>query len=295
MSMTLETFHFDTSPLNDVAPMKMELISVNLDTSHSSIAPCTPSEQSGIRDDLIHLSTAFLSCALDCGENTSGPADDFSGIEIRIATNMTWWMCEETNRRVIGLHCLVRVCVKIVSCVCASLRASALLTCVHSHCLEVMRYNISDIFRAPNCEVSKEIVIISAKVRWQPVDVTSDFAAGSCSWFNRIVYFLKVEWELVLFTLLRASVLSRCNGACGSIIFCLMLGTIEKYCCACVCLCENIADAYVTGGNSRLFGSTIIALLKVLPVRMTVHPSGELKLSMLARNTTVHIMRCKIG
>ena len=64
---------------------------------------------------------------------------------------------------------------------------------------------------------------------------------------------------------------------------------------ACVCLCENIADAYVTGGNSRLFGSTIIALLKVLPVRMTVHPSGELKLSMLARNTTVHIMRWKIG
>ena len=76
MSVTCDTSHFKISSLKDVAPMKMELISVILDTSHCSIAPSTPSEQSDPWENFRQLSTARLSFGLDCGENTASPAQE---------------------------------------------------------------------------------------------------------------------------------------------------------------------------------------------------------------------------
>ena len=45
-------------------------MSATSDTSQSPIGPCGPSEQSPFGDSLRHASTALLSSALDCGENT---------------------------------------------------------------------------------------------------------------------------------------------------------------------------------------------------------------------------------
>ena len=47
----------------------MRLISVTRDTSHAWIGPCGPLEHSPLGDSLRHVSTARLSCTLDCGEN----------------------------------------------------------------------------------------------------------------------------------------------------------------------------------------------------------------------------------
>ena len=78
MSFVLDTSHFEMPPLNDVAPMKMELISVTLDTSHSSIAPSAPSKQSESRDDLMQLSTALLSFAFDCADSCTSQTANYS-------------------------------------------------------------------------------------------------------------------------------------------------------------------------------------------------------------------------
>ena len=95
MLVTLDTFHFDMSPLNDAAPRNMALISATLDTfhfeimslkfkkakiplilvmaetSHSFIGPCGDVEQTPLGDSLRHSSMALVSCDWDCGENTA--------------------------------------------------------------------------------------------------------------------------------------------------------------------------------------------------------------------------------
>ena len=96
MSFTLDTSHFDRSPLNDVAPRNisrmsftldtshlerslsnnfalanMRLISVTRDTSHVPIGPCGPAKHLPLGDCLRHVTTALLSCTLDMGENAA--------------------------------------------------------------------------------------------------------------------------------------------------------------------------------------------------------------------------------
>ena len=85
MSSTRDTSHVEMSPLKDVAPMKMALMSVMLDTSHSPIGPCAWSEQSRSWDNLRQLVTALLSSGFICGENNNSPAQKFSEMEIEIA------------------------------------------------------------------------------------------------------------------------------------------------------------------------------------------------------------------
>ena len=52
------------------ASENMWSISLMFDTSHSSIGPCAPSEQSPFEDSLMHVSKVLLSSSRDCGENT---------------------------------------------------------------------------------------------------------------------------------------------------------------------------------------------------------------------------------
>ena len=44
-------------------------MSLTRDTSQACIGPCGPLEHSPFGDSLRHVSTAPLSCTLDCGEN----------------------------------------------------------------------------------------------------------------------------------------------------------------------------------------------------------------------------------
>ena len=72
ISITLDTSHFERSPLNDFASVNNWEISVTVATSHSAIGPCGPLVQSlfEIHEvDFRHASTALLSSVLDCGES----------------------------------------------------------------------------------------------------------------------------------------------------------------------------------------------------------------------------------
>ena len=69
MSVTLDTSHFEMSPLNNCAPKNTPFMSVTLDTSHPAIDSCGQPEQSPFGESLRYESTAPLSSVLDCGEN----------------------------------------------------------------------------------------------------------------------------------------------------------------------------------------------------------------------------------
>ena len=60
------------SPLKDVAPANIRLMSVARDTSHSLIGPSEPLKQSPVGDASRHAKTAPTRSALDCSENASG-------------------------------------------------------------------------------------------------------------------------------------------------------------------------------------------------------------------------------
>ena len=65
---TLDTSHLEMLVLNDAAPMKMELMSVTLDTSHPSGDSCGPSEQSPSGDNfklIPNVNAMLLECS--CG------------------------------------------------------------------------------------------------------------------------------------------------------------------------------------------------------------------------------------
>ena len=72
MSFTLDTSHFEMSPIYTAASEKRRAILVMRDTSHSPIGPCGPLGQSPFGDNLRHASTALLSLGLECGENAGG-------------------------------------------------------------------------------------------------------------------------------------------------------------------------------------------------------------------------------
>ena len=109
MSLTLDTSHFERSPLNDVAPRNMPRMSFALDTSHLEISlsknfaranmrlmsvtrytsqvpigPCGLLRHLSFDDSLRHASTALLSCTLDRGEN----ADD--GVGVLVGPRFNW-------------------------------------------------------------------------------------------------------------------------------------------------------------------------------------------------------------
>ena len=71
MSFTLDTFHFETEPMNAGANEKIKDMLLTLDTSHSPIGPCGPVEQSPFGDNFRHASMALLSSDFDCGEKTA--------------------------------------------------------------------------------------------------------------------------------------------------------------------------------------------------------------------------------
>ena len=89
ISCTLETFHFEISALNDVAPMKMAPVSVTLEMSQSPMVPYGPSEQSVPRDNFRQVLIALLSSALDCGANTNWLSQKFGEMETRRAKKIT--------------------------------------------------------------------------------------------------------------------------------------------------------------------------------------------------------------
>ena len=65
--VTRETSHLERSPLNDIAPENKLFMSVTLETSHEPIGPCGPFSQRLKCILLVHASTALLTSARDCG------------------------------------------------------------------------------------------------------------------------------------------------------------------------------------------------------------------------------------
>ena len=70
--------------------MKMSLMSVILDTSHSPIDPCALPTQFDSWDNFRQVATARLSSAFDCGEDINRPAQKFDEMEIMRANKMTY-------------------------------------------------------------------------------------------------------------------------------------------------------------------------------------------------------------
>ena len=57
----------------------MRLMSLTRDTSQASIGPCGLLKHSPFGDSLRQVSTALLSCILECGENAAVGADGIIG------------------------------------------------------------------------------------------------------------------------------------------------------------------------------------------------------------------------
>ena len=97
MSLELDTSHFEMSPLKEFASANTLLISVTLDTSHSAIGPYGPLEQRLLGDNSRHALTAPLSSALD--ENAVEVSQGFQFrvrigqrvvVRIRVLSKVSW-------------------------------------------------------------------------------------------------------------------------------------------------------------------------------------------------------------
>ena len=91
--VALDRSHFETSPLNEVAPQNIPDMSVVLDTSHDPIGPFGPRAQSPTGEIVMHASTAVLSSARDREINTAAAAVEGVCITIvycRSALRCTW-------------------------------------------------------------------------------------------------------------------------------------------------------------------------------------------------------------
>ena len=84
MLVTLDTSHFEMSPLKVRLESKIVVISVTDDTSQFPIGPCGLLEQSPGGDCLRHAPMALLSCTLDCGTNAgfAGGAEQWDSVLI---------------------------------------------------------------------------------------------------------------------------------------------------------------------------------------------------------------------
>ena len=76
-----------------MSPLKLEkenvfLILFTLDTFHSPIGPCGPSEQSPSGDNSRHASTAILSSDFDCGEKSVFVSMVRVGVDVRMIRNI---------------------------------------------------------------------------------------------------------------------------------------------------------------------------------------------------------------
>ena len=129
--------------------MKRELISVTLDKSHSPIGLWECRSRGAFRQ----LSTAYLSCALDCGENTNWPSQEFGDMEIRRANKMAW-RCE--SNQIVVFWCIVLCLVSAQNsrfifmrlCQCTSVR----LTRVRGQHFEIMPSNIPEVSETRPCK-----------------------------------------------------------------------------------------------------------------------------------------------
>ena len=193
MSVTFETSHFDMSPLNDSPPMKMALMSVILDTSHSPIGPCSPSEQSSSTESR-RVMTALLSSFWECGENTDSspnpwPAQKSGETKIRRAMKTTWVYMATTHVGSWLCFC-VSACGFTSTCVHLYQCKSARLACVQSQHCEAMPYASRKTPGTRHCSSmvmrSIKIVTFGVKVRWRRVNTTSDLAARGCLYFARM-------------------------------------------------------------------------------------------------------------
>ena len=150
----------------------MSLISVMLDTSHSPIGPCTPSEQPTSRVNSRQAVTALLSSAFDCGENNIWPAQECSEMEMTRAKKMAWW-CDGKGVDACWDNILsLLLCLSVSVSVCVTV--SAWLTRVHSQLVGVENSPESSGIRPCGDAVamamsSLECVTFNANVRWWPV------------------------------------------------------------------------------------------------------------------------------
>ena len=69
--------------------MKMSLMSVILDTSHSPMDPCALPKQCNSGDNCRQVVTALLTSVFDFGENANWPAHKFGETKIKRAKKMT--------------------------------------------------------------------------------------------------------------------------------------------------------------------------------------------------------------
>ena len=199
ISFTREISHFEMSLLKDAAPRNMAFVSVTLDTSHSPIGPCGPSEQSPSGANFRQIVTAFLSSAWNCGENRNWPAQEFGEIVITRAKKMTWRYNSEG----------VDGCYYITSSLCLCL--SARLTRMHSQYFELMSCNSLGTSREWSCvmnTVSMEIMTLWVNVTWRRVHVTSGCNTIGCLYFARKLRLSVVEWGLILLFCQSSHVLS---------------------------------------------------------------------------------------
>ena len=88
VSFTLDTSHFEMSPLNDVAPLNISNMSLTAETFQFPIGPCGPLVQSPTGDCLRHAATAATNSGLSRGLN-NGVVGMFSvGVEVRVVVVM---------------------------------------------------------------------------------------------------------------------------------------------------------------------------------------------------------------
>ena len=83
ISVVRDTSHLEISPLKAGAILKIEDMSLMLDTSHAHIAPCWLLGQLPISDDWRHAEIPCLRSSLDCGENAAVRVRARFGVSVR--------------------------------------------------------------------------------------------------------------------------------------------------------------------------------------------------------------------
>ena len=94
MFVTLDTFHFERSPLNELRSENISDMEDTPDTSHSAIGPCGLLEQSFFGDNLRHASTALLSSALDTN------AEVIADVLLKCEGEIGMCICARTTARI---------------------------------------------------------------------------------------------------------------------------------------------------------------------------------------------------
>ena len=88
ISVVRDTSHLEISPLKAGAILKIEDMSLMLDTSHAHIAPCWLLGRLPISDDWRHKEIPCLRSSLDCGENAAVRVRFRVRVRIRISVSV---------------------------------------------------------------------------------------------------------------------------------------------------------------------------------------------------------------